>query len=314
MYLVFDLETQTHKLHKRKGSPWHPDNYIVQRGWKYRGRKVREEYFNNRGESRKGFLRIKPGTKLLVGFNIKYDLLWELENGNEDLIRFFKEGGQIWDGQLAEYFLMAQHPKWQMCSLNDTAPKYGGTVKIDVIKEMWEAGIQTSEIPRDLLTEYLIGNDEYDGDIGNTEKVFLGQVAKAKKLGMLKMIRTRMDSLICSTFMEFYGLHIDMEVARKDQKELEDKIAELDKTLVKSLPKDLPPELEFNWSSNYHMSYLLFGGCAKYQKRLPYKNDEGEWVCHNIKSKFPIFKIKGKNKEVDPRKLGWVYEANDSGP
>ena len=36
-YLIFDLETQINKSHKRVANPWHQDNYVVMRGWKQQG-------------------------------------------------------------------------------------------------------------------------------------------------------------------------------------------------------------------------------------------------------------------------------------
>ena len=285
-YLVFDLETETYASHKRKASPFDMRNYVVARGWKHQGdSKCSYEYYgkNNNPTS----LRIPSTTTMLVGFNLKFDLLWEMANGNPDLYPFYKRGGKIWDCQYAEYLLRAQHPDAQMCSLNDTAPLYGGTTKVDAVKALWEEGVQTSDIPEDLLIDYLVGTEEEKrngGDIRNTEIVFLGQIQKAIKLGMLKMIQDRMDGLLATTDMEFRGLKVDVKEAARRLNILNNDLASADAELAKYIPDDLP--FEFNWGSTHHASYIIFGGTAKYKKQTTYIDpDTGELARYKEKVK-----------------------------
>lgn len=273
MYLVFDLETETHSSHKRKASCFDQRNWVVARGWKKQG-ESKCSWTYHPVHDRTTYLRIDPSVTLLVGFNIKFDLMWEMAQGNPDLQAFYKRGGKIWDGQYAEYLLRAQHPDAQMCSLNDTAPKYGGTTKIDEVKALWEAGVKTSEIPEDLLIDYLVGTPEEKrngGDIRNTELVFLGQIQQALKLDMLKMIQDRMDGLLCTTDMEYRGLKIDVKEAARRLQILQDDLAAADAELQQYVPADLP--FEFNWGSKYHASYIIFGGTAKYSKQTTYIDD-----------------------------------------
>lgn len=211
---------------------------------------------------------------MLVGFNIKYDLLWEMAQGNESLRRFYKRGGRVWCCQYAEYLLRAQHPDAHMASLNDTAPKYGGTTKIDEVKALWDAGVLTSQIPEDLLIDYLVGTPEEGrngGDIRNTEIVFLGQIKKALAQGQLKMIQDRMDGLCCTTEMEFNGLKVDVREAGRRLKVLEGDLLAVEQELVGYVPADCP--FEFNWGSRVHASCLIFGGTVKYQKQAPYLDE-----------------------------------------
>lgn len=288
MYKVFDLETEIHTSHKRKASPFDERNWIVARGWKNQGDlKCSYEYFPT--YNRNTHLVIEPECTMLVGFNIKFDLLWEMAQTNPYLHEFFKRGGRVWDCQYAEYLLRAQHIDAQMCSLNDTAPKYGGTGKIDEVKAMWDAGIQTSQIPEDLLIDYLVGTLEEKrngGDIRNTELVFLGQVKAAHEKGMLLMIQDRMDGLLATTDMEFRGLKIDVKEAGRRLGILTKELAEADEELKAYVPADLT--FEFNWGSKYHVSYLIFGGTAKYQVRDTYMDDNGELARLKAKAVWPV--------------------------
>lgn len=269
-YKVYDLETQIHIYKKRKASPWHPLNYIVAAGWKNRGDKtVSYQYWDEPGTHH---IKIEKDVMLLVGFNLKFDLLWQWDN--PDLIAFFKRGGRIWDVQYAEYLLSGQDPKYHYCSLDQIVEKYGGTKKIDEVKLLWEAGVQTSEINKDLLLNYLAGEEDKDGvrdggDIGNTEKCFLGQLKRTKKAGMYKAMKSRMDGLCAIIEMEWNGLKIDKDEARKQYKELNAKYIKSEKFLEANIP-ELPEGLTFNWNSPTHKSAIIFGGCIKYEKQDNY--------------------------------------------
>lgn len=274
-YLVFDLETTIIKKYKRTSNPWADENYVVARGWKKQGDPQNSwEYYP--AYDRTTTLKISPDVTMLVGFNIKFDLLWEMAQGNsKHLYEFYKRGGRIWDCQYVEYLLSGQQEKYQMCSLDDIVEMYGGRKKIDLVKQMWEQGINTDKIPEDLLIDYLVGTPEEkrsSGDIGNTELVFLGQAAKAKKLGMTKMILDRMDGLLATTDMEWRGLQIDVAEAGRRLKVLNAKLEEADKELQQYVPNDI--EFEFNWGSGAHKSCIIFGGTIKYQLQRPYVDPE----------------------------------------
>jgi len=295
--MTLDLETQTHKFLKRKASPWHPDNYIVAHGWKVRGDTACSWRYNDGPVNQE--LDIPDDVDLLVGFNLKFDLTWMWED--PQLKAFFKRGGKIWDCQYAEYLLHGQQPEYQYANLNDTAPKYGGTSKVDAVKVLWEQGVQTSDIDPDMLIDYLVGTEEEErnaGDIGNTEKVFLGQYKKAKEMGMLKAIWSRMDGLCATTEMEFNGLKIDINEAKAQYKKLKSRRNEIFDSLQQYVP-ELPPELEFNWGSRTHKSCLIFGGTVKYKKRDTYIDEKtGELARLVATEKWPLF----DGEPVDPSK------------
>jgi DNA polymerase-1 len=276
-YLVFDNETTIKTSFKRKANSFDPENYIVARGWKHRGDARNSwEYFKE--FNRTSYLKIANDVDLIVGFNIKFDLLWELCQGNTDLHVFLQRGGKIWDCQYAQYLIEGQTQDSQMCSLDSVIESYGGRKKIDEVKAMWEMGINTNEIPEDLLIDYLVGTEEENrnsGDIGNTELVFLGQVKKALQQQQIKMIQDRMDGLLCTTFMEYYGLKIDVRTAARQLAKLKEEFNFVTQRLSTHVT-DLP--WEFSWGSGIQVSCLLFGGAVKYDVREPYKDETGEWV------------------------------------
>lgn len=269
--MVYDLETQTHSYLGRKASPWHPDNYIVAAGWKVRGDKQCSWDYNP--EQTKYNLKIPTNVTMLVGFNLKFDMLWQWDN--PELIAFFKRGGAIWDCQYVEYLLNGQDHAFHYPSLTTTAPRYGGTEKIDEVKVLWDAGVQTSDINKDLLLDYLVGSVEEGrdaGDVGNTEKIFLGQIKKAKKLNMIQAIKSRMDGLCATTEMEWQGLKIDTVEAKKQFKQLSEERVQAKIELQGYVP-ELPDGLEFNWGSGNQKSCLIYGGVLKYEKSDTYVDE-----------------------------------------
>lgn len=302
-YLILDLETQTHTRFKRKANPFLPENYIVARGWKVDGDAKCSAEFYDDAESVKP-LHIPDDVDVLVAHNAKFELLYEMRFSSDSLHAFFKRGGRIWCTQYAEYLLNAQQQKFHMVSLDQIAPAYGGRVKIDGIKALWDAGVQTSDIDRDLLLDYLIGTVEEgrnSGDIGNTEIVYLGQIKAAEELGMLTAIKLRMDGLCATSEMEFRGLKIDIERARNDLRKRLAEQAQADEELSQYV-KDMPEGLTFNWNSPVHKSALIFGGTVKYQKQDTYVDPAtGELARLKATERWPLF----DGEPLNPKSCGW---------
>src|SRR5690606_36016843 len=109
---------------------------------------------------------------------------------------------------IAEYLLTNQQTKYP--SLDEVAPKYGGSHKIDGVKLLWEQGKLTSEIDPELLGEYLWGPE---GDIENTRKVFYGQYAKLVERGQWDSALTRMEAMVFNSFAMDAGLFVNRELA-----------------------------------------------------------------------------------------------------
>ncbi len=287
-YMVFDSETENHEEYKRFANPFSNKNWVIMRGWKVQG--DAQCSYSHHPIKTVSYLEIPDTVTMLVGLNIKFDLLYEW--GGPNMKAFLKRGGKIWCCQLAEYLLEGMHPDYHMVSMDKIVEKYGGRKKIDSVKALWEMGMLTSQIDKDMLLDYLIGTVEEgrnSGDIGNTEKIFLGQVKRAAELGMLPMIQARMDSLLATTEMEYNGLKIDMAEASRKARELESELAVVEKELEQYIP-ELPEGLEFNWASNVHVSCLIFGGTIKYDKSAPYIDpNTGELARKRATEEWPLF-------------------------
>ena len=273
-FQVIDLEVQNVNEFRRFCNPFTGNNWIVAAGWYVDG-DTRNSYQYAKTKAECIDVPIPDDVDVIVGHNIKFDLLYLWKQ--VPFRKFLARGGRIWCTQYAEYLLRGQDGDYFMNSLNKLAVDYGGTQKIDEVKVLWGDGVLTADIDRDLLIDYLIGTEaegRRGGDIGNTERVFRAQWDKAHRAGMDKMIHARMDGLLCTTEMEFNGLHIDLKEAAATANALETELKQVTASLQEFIA-DLPEGLVFNWGSNVHVSCLVFGGTIKYSKRAPVTDDQG---------------------------------------
>ncbi|WMX18793.1 DNA-directed DNA polymerase [Escherichia phage vB_EcoP_PAS7] len=308
--LIWDIETQNVPYYGGVATPYCPDNYIVESGFRIDrtnpdGTVTCSDVGSVRYESREEFisapssqwLPIQDDTWLMVMHNAAYEISWALTFAREEFEAFLKRGGRVFDTMQGEY--IASDFQNLYPSLDETAPKYGGSHKVDGVKLLWQQGVLTADIDPVLLHEYLTGPE---GDIVNTALCFYGQCAVFAERGQMPMVWERMDSVLALAYCEFNGVYVDMPTARANQKEQEDAIAELKQTLQGFLP-ELPEGFEFNWNSGYHMSALVYGGTVKYKCKVPY--DPPKFV------KFDAYlaDVKGTQQYIDVNDWqdSWTY-------
>lgn len=319
---TFDLEVENYNSNKRLASPFDARNYVVQIGWSVNGGARHEKYYkeHHREHVLPDIIDELGAGDVMNGFNIKFDLMWVWNDPRFQAA--LKRGLTIYCGQYAEYLLGGMVQEVQMCAMNDIAEKYGGGCKLDAVKDMWEAGYLTSQIPQDLLTDYLIGDGEdIIGDIQNTWLIYCGQVKRMKEEmtpEFRKMLRMRMDGLLATTEMEWNGMYIDEVAAAELREQAVTELAQAEKDLYSFIP-ELPPELEFNWGSNPHKSCLIFGGVVKYQKWCAHTDENGNILYAKKKEALPLFTINGEQHAVpldQCKKAGthYVMEVPDGTP
>lgn len=303
--ITIDLETSTKKSFKRLGNPFDPDNQIVYVGWAVGDEDPKMQRFSDKGMPPGWFgaMLNRYWPRLLLGINIKFDLLYLLRH-KEDLevyMQWVAAGGNVWDGQLAEYLLNGMAQEDHMLSMDELAPRYGGNTKFDEVKALWAAGVETRDIDPNLISRYLIGETSSDGsrqegDIGNTRIIFQGQYERAKAAGQVKSILMNNGSLLCTVEMERNGMAVDVKRGRVIARELELQIAELVTELVDALPKDLP--FDFNWGSAQQKSALLFGGPVKYKKWAPHLDEQGNQL-YAMKDETHVLLLGGSSMEIN---------------
>ena len=194
--LILDLETQNHEYYGSRATPYCPDNYIVQSGWRIDKDGTVGEIESIRFNSREEFKQAKPEQWLpipddcwcIVAHNAAYEISWFLQYAREHFEAFLRRGGRVYCTMHGEYLITDQTSLYP--SLDETAPKYGGTHKVDGVKLMWEQGVLTSGIDPVLLHDYLAG---HNGDVANTALLFYGQLEKFTEQGRVNMVWERLS-------------------------------------------------------------------------------------------------------------------------
>ncbi|MBU8970818.1 hypothetical protein KSS88_18400 [Bacillus altitudinis] len=274
-----DLETQNHEYYGSKASPYCPDNYVVESAWRIDTAQAdgtttvgttQSVRFNSRADFLAGnsaaegcrWFHIPEDCWLIVAHNAAYEISWFLMFQRQQFEAFLKRGGRVFCTMHGHYIASDFQDLYP--SLDETAPKYGGTHKVDGVKLLWEQGVLTSEIDPMLLHDYLV-----NGDIPNTALCFYGQCSIFAERGQMQMVWERQDAMLAWAYCEFFGLYVNMPIAKANQAEQEQEIARLSAELSKYLP-ELPPDFNFSWGSLYHKSALLYGGPIKYKVKVPY--------------------------------------------
>lgn len=268
-FCILDLETENREWFGNGSSPHNPDNWIVAAGWCIDNQDIESEYFSSKelALSSNWLERALEGQQYMVAHNATFEIQWLMKYYPDTVIKFLQRGGKILCTQYMEFLLSHQQEMYPR--LEDCSVKYGGTVKVDEVKILWESGYTTSQIDQALLMKYLA--DPQVGDVANTRRVCFSQIPILQQQGMWDMVQIRMDSLLFNALATYYGLYVDLDVAKRNQAEQEKRIEEIKAEITKMLPSDLPPELEFSFTSPYHMSAFLFGGTVQYKAKVSYE-------------------------------------------
>ena len=250
MITVVDVET-TYQKNQNNGfdpSPFHPDNKLVSVGLE--SKFGNEYYFTYHSE------KVSEGcydliqerldqTTLLVGHNLKFDLMWMLEAG-------FKYSGKVYDTMLGEYILnkgVRKSLTLQMCCQRR---KIG--MKDDRIKDYMDRGISFDNIPADLVEEY--GRN----DVTITKRLFDSQMQDFKLPANKDLIKTAKmmgEFLVVLSDMERNGIYVDLNVLEKVNAEYTAEKEYLRQKIGKIVYNKMG-DTEINLSSPEQLSWLIY--------------------------------------------------------
>lgn len=265
-YIVIDIETDIlntgdESVGDFKASPYNKDNGIVMVGAKH----CDCTYGMVWGNQEQGYLPIRDlpvpnADTVLVGHNIAFDLAYLTRDSHE--WDDWTADGKIWDTMIVEYLLSGQEdmfPSLDFCS----AKVAGATLKDERIKEYWNAGINTRDIPHEELEEYL------RADVTNCELVFLDQVRRATEMGMLELIHVQMEARLATMEMEKQGMFLSEVAMDEEQAILEGEMVKTMDQLKAALADSIPKQALDNiiLTSPTTISAYLFGGAIKYKLR-----------------------------------------------
>lgn len=249
-YLVCDVETTTFQ----KGNPYSQRNKLCLIG-------IRDEHTSpfifdieysdhNYASHLYNLQETLYATKVLVVFNAKFDLAWLRRYGLDF------SSCRIWDCQLVHFILTGQQKAFP--SLNQVAEYYNLGTKLDTIKEeYWNNGIDTPQIPIELLNDYL------RQDLLLTEQVYLKQkeYLKSVPLSMQRLISLSNQDTLVLLEMETNGIKMDFQGMTSASTIIKQQIETI-KGEINDYFGNLPVAC-CNYNSGDCLSSLLYGGTIK---------------------------------------------------
>ena len=98
-YATWDTETTTKTSFKRKANPFDKDNWVVTHAYKKKGGQVEEYRFGSSRPPSGWLLPLLADTKLICGFNIKFDILHAIQDETNlaGWMDYVAQGGLVWD-------------------------------------------------------------------------------------------------------------------------------------------------------------------------------------------------------------------------
>ena len=193
----------------------------------------------------------------LVGFNLKFDLNWLRRYG----LKYNR--CRVFDLQLAEFILAGQRPAFP--SLDGCLAKYGLGAKYDIVaREYWDRGIDTPEIPLEILIPYL------EEDLRLEDELYRHLQSVTPK-SLVPLINLGNQDLLVLHEMEVNGLKINWDKLKVKADETQKNLEVVRASILESY---VPSEYRewFNVESGEHLSALLFGGTITRKVGTPYEH------------------------------------------
>lgn len=246
MILTLDCETTTYA----KGNPFSRRNKLC-----YIGIQCTDNYTdysieyssNPYGVALDTIKTQLAAASVVVGFNLKFDLHWLRRYG-------ITARCNLWDCQLAHFLL--RHQKVPYPSLNQVAEFYGLGQKVELD---WDSGADTTEIPEDLLREYL------KQDVSLTYLVYQKQLEEFQNLPQLyELFKLQMEDLAVLQEMEYNGMLYDVSKSNEEAERCAQELKVIDDEL-----NELAGSTNVNWASGDHVSAVLYGGTIAVPVRVP---------------------------------------------
>ena len=252
MKLTLDVEnTVTFRNGKKHLDPFEPENsltmigVLTDQGVEMHFPFDHEEHLSKRDYSERVQWFLDEAT-ILICHNAAYDLLWLWESG-------FKYDGPVFDTMLAEYVL--QRGIKEPLSLEACAERYElATKKQDTLKNYFNQGYSTRDIPLSELCEYL------SADLHATQQLadkIMYRLMTEKDAGLAPTVTLTNEVAVCLAKIYQRGFTVDLDKLDEVRKEFETEKKELIDALqnhVRNFVGDTP----INLNSPEQLSWLIY--------------------------------------------------------
>jgi len=200
---------------------------------------------NPYGEALREIQEWVSNSTLLIGFNAKYDLHWF---SRYNIV--VSNSCRVFDCQLAYYIITNQQHRYP--SLDGVAYHYGLPQKLDVVKtEYWDKGLDTNDVPYEILSEYLEQDLNVTHSVYNAIEVDLS----TSSYEMNQLIKMSNMDLVVLQDIERNGLLVNVEKSKQKALEINEELSNIDEYLRQLAGVDW-----FNPNSGDMLSAFLYGG------------------------------------------------------
>jgi len=222
-FIILDIETNTDSRYNRTANFLYNDivAYSIKDSQRqethYTDSSLRSEYIED-------LVTELCRHDLIVAHNAKFEMLylWEYDKIQD----WLRKGGKIYCTQLAEYYL--SNYQTQFAALRELATtKYGCPVREKKMEEYWKQGIDTSDIPEDLVLE------DVKNDVLDTYKIYIEQQKETDIRGkeFRRTIEIQNDLLLSTIEMEYNGFKVNKNTLVRNKTELQAELAQHEQDL-----------------------------------------------------------------------------------
>ena len=267
MITVLDVETTFMVNENRRSdpSPFCPDNKLVSVQYSQGSQEPQFVWFYHSSKkfdvhkSSQQVQDVLDATTLLVGHNIKFDLMWLWETG-------FTYDGAVYDTMIGEYMLL-RGQKWGI-SLADCCERRNITLKkSQLVDDFLKQGKGFDVIPMETVEEYGLG------DIISTRELYHEQTRLYKKAGyydITKHLNLMNKFLIVLAYIEQNGIKIDFPQLHKVKEDYEKEKEKLEQTM-RDVAEEVMGDTPINFASPEQMGQLIYSRKVK---------DKKQWASH----------------------------------
>jgi DNA polymerase I-like protein with 3'-5' exonuclease and polymerase domains len=180
---------------------------------------------------------------VLVGFNLKYDLHVLRKQGIRP-----RDGTVIWDCQIGEF--VRSNQTWRYPDLKTSVEKLceSGSKLSDLVEQFWNSGVQTEDIPWDVLSRYATADASITLELYQAQQKIMTPAQK-------RLVRMQGLDLLVLEEMEWNGLRYDEALLERRAAEVKEQIQQITDAL-----SGVYPDVPINFNSGDHLSAFLYGG------------------------------------------------------
>ena len=260
MITTLDVETTFHVGETKRAdpTPFHPNNRLVSVQYNTCQDKTpkfvwfyHEKVNPDLKKSHSQVQQILDETTLLVGHNIKFDLVWLWESG-------FTYNGRVYDTMIGEYMLL-KGQKYSLSLHDSCIRRKVSQKKTEIIQDYLSRGVGFDRMPTEIVEEYGLA------DIVSTRELYEEQTKLFGNSMMNKHIKLMNGFLPILSQIERNGIKIDVEALQRVKEDYKKEKLELERTMHEIM-REVMGDTPINFASPEQISQMIYSRKVKDKK------------------------------------------------